>query len=130
MVTLADFLFLFIELKKNGPIDIDDLEFRLLRSEPYKNSNYFSHELIYGQYYPAKRPIFFTPSQTNILVPNDFESEWLNIINNKRLTTDVSQNYFQNIYVFGGSTLYCAEVPDSLTICSILQRLINNLGKK
>ena len=130
LVATAEFYFLFTESKKNGLVYLDDREFRLLRPDPYKNSNYFSNEFIYGQYWPAKRPTFFKPSQTNILVPNDFVGKWLNIIHNKRLTTNAPQNHFQNIYVFGGSTLYSVEVPDSLTICSILQRLINNSGKK
>lgn len=55
----------------------------------------------------------------------DFESEYLNIVDNLRVTTDQPDSYDHTIYLFGGSTMTSLEVPDSETIPSILQRMIN-----
>ncbi|GBL21853.1 hypothetical protein EMGBS4_19130 [Acidimicrobiaceae bacterium] len=47
-----------------------------------------------------------------------------------RCTTDTPSlsSVHQNIYLFGGSTMFCIEVPDRLTISSVLQRLFRLLS--
>lgn len=55
----------------------------------------------------------------------DFESEYLNIVDNLRVTTDQPESFRHTIYLFGGSTMTSLEVPDSRTIPSILQHMIN-----
>ena len=49
----------------------------------------------------------------------------------RRVTTDFPTNAqpTKRVLLFGGSTLYCSEVPDSLTIASFLQRMLNAGGK-
>ena len=47
-----------------------------------------------------------------------------------RNTTDVNKSLCRNkIYIFGGSTVFCDEMPDRLTSGSFLQRLINQKTK-
>ena len=50
--------------------------------------------------------------------------------NGNRQTTNAPSFFLKNqsIYLFGGSTMFCIEVPDQLTISSFLQRLINSFS--
>ena len=43
-----------------------------------------------------------------------------------RTTTDAPSSDVGRILIFGGSTTFCAEVPDRLTHASILQRMLND----
>jgi hypothetical protein len=48
------------------------------------------------------------------------------VLDGIRSTTDVDKSLCRNqIFIFGGSTVFCDEMPDRLTIASFLQRLIN-----
>jgi len=65
------------------------------------------------------------------LVPKDQKGKYINVRDNKRVTLNQPEKYINNIHVFGGSTIFCAEVPDEFTIASILQKIINqNLPNK
>ena len=68
------------------------------------------------------------PSQKSYLAFKNFsfQGEYCSMTNGIRHSTDspsLSQ-VKQNIYLFGGSTMFCMEVPDRLTISSFLQRSI------
>jgi len=56
----------------------------------------------------------------------DYEGKFLNVVSGLRVTTDAPEVSKQRIVVFGGSTIFCGEVPDKLTICSLLQADIND----
>ncbi len=43
-----------------------------------------------------------------------------------RTTTDQPKSGVGRVLIFGGSTTFCAEVPDQLTHASILQRMLND----
>lgn len=58
-------------------------------------------------------------------VHSDYNSEKINVINNKRFTTDIPDKYENTIYVFGKSGVYGYGVEDSDTIASKLQSFIN-----
>ena len=83
LLSLTEIGFYIFEIGQVNPIIIQDKEFRKLRPEPYKLSNYFSDAFINKQYHSSIT--FFRPSNSNILIPNDYESDWYNIINNKTL---------------------------------------------
>ena len=72
------------------------------------------------------------PSQKSYLAfkNTSFEGKFCSMINGIRQTTDSPSllQVKQNIYLFGGSTMFCVEVPDRLTISSFLQRLITPLS--
>ena len=56
-----------------------------------------------------------------------FRSTELNVIDGRRVTTNVPSRVRQNIYLMGGSTVFCSEVPDRYTVPSFLQRLVNTV---
>lgn len=58
----------------------------------------------------------------------NFTGRWYNMQNGIRYTTDQPVSYDHTIYMFGNSTLASVEVPDTYTIPSYLQRLVNGNG--
>jgi lysophospholipase L1-like esterase len=58
----------------------------------------------------------------------DFQGKFLNVTNGLRVTTSLPTVARQRLYVFGGSTVFCGEVADKYTICSLLQADINKKG--
>ena len=72
------------------------------------------------------------PSQKSYLAFKDisFQGMYCSMTDGIRGTTDTPPLSFvdQNIFLFGGSTIFCVEVPDRLTISSFLQRLITPLS--
>jgi hypothetical protein len=69
------------------------------------------------------RRIFF-------LDKSNFTSPLLNFVGGLRKTSFVEpdQTYKNSIYLFGGSTIDCLEVPDDYTIASRLQREVNSIS--
>lgn len=99
-------------------------EYRKSLPKPYQDSTYFSEEFLEESF---SQPGGWTvPPNTRLIIPNDFHGKYFNISKGIRHTTDNPQKYENTVFVFGGSTIYCSEVPDYYTIPSILQRLINN----
>lgn len=58
-------------------------------------------------------------------VHSDYTSEKVNVINNRRFTTDVPGKFDNTIYIFGKSGVYGYGVEDRDTIASKLQNFIN-----
>ena len=56
-----------------------------------------------------------------------FRSTELNVVEGRRVTTDPPSRARKNIYLLGGSTVFCSEVPDRYTVPSFLQRLVNTV---
>jgi hypothetical protein len=98
-------------------------KFRETRPAPYRDSEYFSDRFIDESYrQPGK---WINVPGTRIIYPDNFKGEYFNVENNLRRTTDSPRVYSNRIFLFGGSTVYCSEVPDEHTIASYLQRLVN-----
>ncbi|BEI40375.1 hypothetical protein PHIN9_03060 [Polynucleobacter sp. HIN9] len=98
-------------------------EFRLSKPEPYAKSPYFSREFIEESF---RQPGGWSvPEGTSLIIPNDYSSAHFNISGGIRKTVGTPENYRNTIFIFGGSTIYNSEVPDSLTVASLLQNLIN-----
>lgn len=57
--------------------------------------------------------------------PDNIRGKYYNVVNHVRVTTNQPAVYSQTIYMFGGSTMYCAEGADWMTLSSNLQREIN-----
>ena len=64
----------------------------------------------------------------NFSIPKDQKENNVNIKNNLRTTAYQPLNFQKHIYVFGGSTIFSLGVSDSLTICSYLQKKLNDNG--
>ena len=104
-------------------------EFRIQQPEPYINAKYFSKDFIDESF--AQPGGWLLDKTFGGVKPNNFEGNWINVRNNKRVTINEQRNYSRNIYLFGGSTVYSGEVPDNLTIASQLASLgANNYSYK
>jgi len=64
--------------------------------------------------------------ENNILL--DKETEYVNIRDGRRITTDVPDGALKRVYVFGKEIAYGCGAEDKDTLCSILQRKLNNAG--
>ena len=56
---------------------------------------------------------------------NDVSGKYINIINGRRVTTNTPDDVQGKILIFGGSTIFCQEVPDNLTVPSLVQSYLN-----
>ena len=97
--------------------------FRLLQPPPYRGAWYFSSQFVDEMF---KQPSgWYIRPHTRLLIPGDFQGQYINIEHGLRRTTDSPARGQQRVFVLGGSAVYGAEVPDSETIPSHLQRLLN-----
>ena len=55
----------------------------------------------------------------------DINGSYINIVDGVRVTTGSPSNPKHRVWVFGGSTIMCQEVPDRYTVPSQIQRLLN-----
>jgi lysophospholipase L1-like esterase len=72
-------------------------------------------------YYVNRNLIKFSD---NLATVEDFDGAYINIRNGRRVTEGATGIRQKRVLVFGGSTVFCAEVPDSMTIPSQLQKII------
>ena len=63
-------------------------------------------------------------SSGDLITIGDFDGSFIKIKDGRRVTVGSDGLRKQRILVFGGSTVFCAEVPDLLTSSSQLQQLI------
>ncbi len=96
--------------KPMNPI-LEDGSYALMHIPAYKDASYVSNT--------------FFDENTNL---NSGESGiYINVENGFRVTKGQPQFYQNRVWVFGGSTIVCAEVPDWLTIPSLLQAKFNQV---
>lgn len=98
------------------------IEFWKSKPLPYKDSNYDIPSFIDEA---SSLTNFFTPPNSRLVIPNDFKGRYINVENGIRKTTHQPPKFSNVIYVFGGSTVFCKEVPDWYTLPSLLQDLVN-----
>ncbi len=109
----------------NPPIKfVSRKDFRASRPKPYENADYFCDEFLSE----SNKCIIgaSNPDGTIYLVPKDFSGEYINIVGQKRLTTDHPEDWKARVLLFGGSTIFNISVPDQYTIASCLQRMLNS----
>ena len=63
-------------------------------------------------------------SSGDLITIGDFDGSFIKIKDGRRVTVGSNGLHKQRILIFGGSTVFCAEVPDLLTSSSQLQQLI------
>ena len=96
-------------------------DFLLNHPEPYVGAEYYSEEFILESINQPGGWFLFTKNDDSFVLPNNFEGKWFNVKDHKRRTVNVDDVAFKNkLYLFGGSTVYCSEVPDYLTLASQL----------
>ena len=120
---LAKVYGIFVYVRINPKWD----EFRLSIPPPYRTDLYDINEIISQTKWSFQNGSA-SEDGTQIRYP-EHRSKLFNIVDGIRFTTDVPPNLYEKIYIFGGSTIFSAEVPDTYTIPSYLQRLINTTSK-
>jgi lysophospholipase L1-like esterase len=100
---------------------------RLINSA-YTSKPWFSEEFLRSSF--AQPGGWFRPEGTRLVFPNDYRDRYFTVVRGVRRTTGFQRNYSVpfggRIFIFGGSTTYCSEVPDELTWPSQLQAFVNN----
>lgn len=95
-------------------------EYRLAIPVPYKQSP-FSVEKLIGEADQIK----WKTDKDYGYRPDNFSGELINIENGFRRTINNPPSTERRMWVFGGSTIICLEVPDSYTVPSQLSSLLN-----
>ena len=99
--------------------------FRMSRPEPYAEAKYPVEELI--EEAVMKSTGITEIKEKGLVYHNDRTGKYINVVDNFRYTTDTPKKFSSKVYVFGGSTVFCSEVPDKFTITSYLQRKLNKV---
>lgn len=97
------------------------------RGPNYGRKPAYSESAYYGPAFVKERGDFSASgalTADGFTVFPDFHGQYFNVQNNWRATTDQPANAAHRLWLFGASTVFCSEVPDSLTLPSFLQRLI------
>jgi lysophospholipase L1-like esterase len=102
----------------------DNKSFRLTQPPPYQGADYFSKEFVEESF---RHLSGWAPSPASpILSPKDFSGKYFHVKDGVRRTTgQPADRNLPEILVFGGSSIYGAEVPDDLTVASQLQQMLN-----
>jgi hypothetical protein len=103
-------------------------QLRVSRPPPYQTADYFSRDFINESF---SQPGGWKTDPSFGWIPHDYLGKYFNVADGKRRTTDSPDpsKVKGRVLVFGGSTVYCSEVPDSMTLCSHLQRILNKAGQ-
>lgn len=75
------------------------------------------------------RTVTILQSKKRDFVSSEFKSDDLNVKDGLRVTTDSPANATRKVLIFGGSTVFCSEVPDKYTVASFMQRSLNFMGR-
>lgn len=124
LVIAVEGTFRVLEWQSDEPLS--HLEFRLTQPEPYEDSHYFSSAFVEESF--SQPGGYSLVPGTQIIQPNDFNGVFFNVKDGRRATTSTPVDASSRLFLFGGSTVYCSEVPDDMTIASQLQALINDKG--
>lgn len=110
-------------------------KFRIIDREAYAKSYPWYFELVYKVISEKERTAFLKefpfvknaiPSE-KYLTFADFSSQYLNIVDGRRVTIGVPKDVVRNyVYLFGDSRIYGDGVPDKYTIASWLQEHLNS----
>jgi hypothetical protein len=97
-------------------------EFRCNRPAPYHDADYFGTDFLSESMRSVRLE---TRPGAGFVVPGDFTGRFINVRASRRHTTDQPAAFTHRVLLFGGSTVFCHQVPDSWTVASCLQRLLN-----
>lgn len=97
-------------------------EFAATQPPPYQGADYFSKAFL------KEAEASVAGHLADVAELRDFHGKYFNVTGGFRVTTDAPRDPERRVLLFGGSTLFGQEVPDSQTIASYLQRLLNAQG--
>lgn len=97
-------------------------EFAATQPPPYRGADYFNGEFL------KEAQASVSGRLGDVAELRDHHGAYFNVTGGFRVTTDTPRDAGRRVLLFGGSTLFGQEVPDSQTIASHLQRLLNARG--
>src|SRR4051812_37499472 len=97
----------------------DEIDFIFHRPPPFAQAPFLNDEFV-----AEIRSIVFLPDEDGIQRPKDHTGKEITIREGWRVTPGQPSQALHTVYVFGNSTLLGREVPDSLTITALLQKLL------
>jgi hypothetical protein len=65
----------------------------------------------------------------DLLTMVNFVGRFVTVRDGRRITVGAPQSPSGRVFVFGGSSIFCSEVPNDLTIPSLLQAELNRMGR-
>jgi hypothetical protein len=101
---------------------------RLATRPAYASKPWFCREFIASSL--AQEGRFYTPRGTDLLIPKDHKDRFITVQDGIRGTVGFDASRLapnrrpRKLFVFGGSTTYCEEVPDEFTWASQLQKML------
>jgi hypothetical protein len=98
-------------------------EYRLQHPPAYTTSDYYSRDFLI-EAAASVRWLEPLPGKSYYRL-GDVSSPHFHVEGNVRHTPDQPPQARQRVWLFGGSTVFCQEVPDEHTLASYLQRLLN-----
>ena len=99
----------------------DNFEFRLSKPSAYLNSPYFSKNFVSDSMNTAG--VFYTPENSRLILVKNYYTDLIKVEGGDRKTyPDIRGR--KKIFIFGGSTIFSAEVPDLFTIPSLLSQYV------
>ncbi len=109
-------------------VDFDSKYFVQIRNKSYFREAVLANKSKPSVMSPNEEYLFVNRNlikfSDNLATVEDFNGAYINIRNGRRITVGSTGIRQKRVLVFGGSTVFCAEVPDSMTIPSQLQKII------
>lgn len=91
----------------------------------YKDVPYYTPEFVGEMLDIYGRKLVTLPGRESYVASDNYSGKYINVKEYLRVTTDQPDTYQARVCIFGGSTTFCAEAPDNMTIASHLQRILN-----
>ena len=85
-------------------------------------------DIVSGEFIDALRAVARVVFREGICRNAEYSSKYVNVVNGRRVTTDVPQHTEGHIYMFGPCTVFGVITEDKYTIASCLQRILNKKG--
>lgn len=102
------------------PVHTSWKEYRQSRPGPYAAAEYDIKQII------DEAQVGWITDDDYGYRPKDSQGKYVNIKGGLRVTTNNPVSPRHRMYIFGGSTVMCMEVPDDKTVASYLSRIVNS----
>lgn len=100
-----------------------------LTDPAYTSKPWFSKQFLTSSF--TQPGSWFTPSDTTLILPKDYQDEFFTVVRAERQTTGFQWQLGDpppiKLFLLGASNVYCSEVPDELTWASLLQSKLADL---
>jgi len=122
-----------------NPIMPWESELEIAAKAAYETEPFYSEDFLLEKYSAMKPGEWKTPEGTRLIFKKEFHGKYINAesadYGSKNVVRRTINKYNYNdkdvikVLMLGGSTMYCNDVPDDLTISSQLSQILNSSGK-